>query len=126
LKETNERQWATAEVLQVINLSQGNLAPVFDAILEKAWGLCGAAFVNLWTYDDERQHATALRGVPQAHAEFLTQAPLPVGPVNAHVRLLRVSYDFDLDTAGVIIAPAAERRLPKLREAHHLVNAQLL
>ena len=89
LKEANERQAATAEVLQVINLSQGNLAPVFDAILEKALGLCGAAFGILWTYDGERLRATALRGVPQAHAEFLTRALHPVGPDNAHARMLR-------------------------------------
>src|SRR5690349_7605244 len=73
---------AAAEVLQVINASPGDLAPVFDAILEKALRLCEAEIGTLWTYEGHQARVEANRGAPPAYAEFLKQGPHPL-PANA-------------------------------------------
>jgi two-component system, NtrC family, sensor kinase len=88
LRESLQQQTATAELLQAINSSAGELTPVFDAMLDKALGLCEAAFGGLWTYDGERMHAVAMRGVPALFAAF-HRKPLEPVPGTGSYALVR-------------------------------------
>jgi GAF domain-containing protein len=89
LSESLEQQTATSEVLGVISGSAGDLAPVFDAMLGKAMQLCSADFGVLNTYDGERFHSAATRGLPPAYDEYRRSQPLDYGPGTAPARLLR-------------------------------------
>jgi two-component system, NtrC family, sensor kinase len=88
-REALEQQTATAEVLQVINASPGDLAPVFDAMLEKALRLCDAAFGYLLTYDGGQFHIAAQRGLPARYVEYMAATPLKPGPGGGQQRVLR-------------------------------------
>src|ERR1044071_3692449 len=87
-REALEQQTATAEVLQVINSSPGNLAPVFDAMLEKAMRLCDAAFGTLARFDGSTLRTAAMRGGPPEFAEFRKHYASAAGPGSLGARVL--------------------------------------
>jgi two-component system, NtrC family, sensor kinase len=87
-REALEQQTATAEVLGVINSSPGDLAPVFDAMLEKALNLCDAAFGNMQTVDGQIVRTAAMRGVPPEFAAHLA-VHRPLVPGSNQDRLVR-------------------------------------
>src|SRR5438270_7903750 len=95
LSEALDQQTATAEVLGIISSSLAQLQPVFDAMLEKAHGLCGVACGSVFLRDGDHFRPAAMRNVPESIAEHLRQgelgldapvtAPLVAGEPFAHV-----------------------------------------
>jgi GAF domain-containing protein len=130
LRESLEQQTATSEVLQVISSSPSDLAPVFDAMLEKAMRLCEAAFGHLATYDGVSFHTAAIRGVPEPFAEFRRQSPQIYGPGTGVARLLageRVVHFIDVaDTDVYRSGDPNQRALVELGGARSALVVPLL
>jgi two-component system, NtrC family, sensor kinase len=84
------QQAATAEILEIINSTPGNLAPVFGAILEKAMFLCGASFGALSiSHGHDMHQVVATRGMPSEFAKLFEGRPTRLGPETGIGRLVR-------------------------------------
>src|SRR5262249_48567068 len=75
LRQSLQQQTATADVLKVISSSQGELQPVFDAILANATQICEAKFGNLILYDGKMFRRVALYNAPAAWAADVERDP---------------------------------------------------
>jgi GAF domain-containing protein len=88
-REALEQQTATAEVLQVINSSPGDVQPVFDNMLAQATRLCEATYGHVRIYDGTRFHLAAVRGDPQLAACHRQRPAFEPGPHSPITRTLR-------------------------------------
>jgi GAF domain-containing protein len=75
LSEALEQQTATAELLQVISSSPGELEPVFKAMLGNAVELCQAKFGNLVLFEGGEFRVVAMHGAPSPYEDLRRRSP---------------------------------------------------
>src|SRR5262249_47239623 len=101
LRESLQQQTATSEVLSVISGSPGDLAPVFQAMLEKATHVCEANFGIMFRFDDGTARLVASLGVPQAYVEFVERGsyqPSEHAPVMRAAKTKQIVHVADFTT----------------------------
>ena len=138
LTESLEQQIATTETLRVISSSPGDLAPVFEAVLQNAMRLCDAKFGNFLLSDGGGFRIAASRGAPAAYRERLDKEPIVLpreqfeevsiaaGP-EPDVPLARLAVTKQLvHIADITATPSYQRRFRPLVELADLGGARTL
>lgn len=122
LRESLDQQTATAELLQVINSSPGELGLVFEAMLEKAMRLCGATVGDLRVYDGEDFRLGATRGVPDSYVDYFRTHSVSYGPGTGPARIL--AGEQVVHIPDLIDTEAFRRRDPDRVALVELANAR--
>jgi signal transduction histidine kinase len=110
--EALAREAAMTEVLQIINSSPGDLAPVFEALLEKAHQLCGASFGGLMRFDGEKFYPVVVQGVPAEFKEFIRDGIRPSSG-NPFARMVDGEAFSHIDDLSTVAAAVPDDPLPR-------------
>src|SRR5262249_16237620 len=76
LRDSLQRQTATADVLRVMSNSPGQLVPVFNAMLENATRICEAAFGAMLLVEGDAFRRVAIHNAPPRFAQFHEKMPV--------------------------------------------------
>jgi GAF domain-containing protein/nitrogen-specific signal transduction histidine kinase len=115
-QEALEQQTATAEVLQVINASPGDLAPVFEAMVERAATLCEADEAAVRTVDGSVLNLVATHGPADIFEELKRLGPShPDGLYEAIAQGASVTHFVDVRETEAFQTNARARERLELR-----------
>jgi GAF domain-containing protein len=124
LTESLEQQTATSEVLQVISSSPGELAPVFQKMLENATHVCGANFgvMNLW--DGNSLNIAADYNVPAAFTASREQRLINPHPQSGLGTVLRTRQIVQIE--DIRVSPAYLEGAPAAVEMADIAGARTI
>jgi two-component system, NtrC family, sensor kinase len=120
--ERLRQQAASAEILEIINRSPGDLAAVFDAILERATRLGEAKFGIIYRFDGEVFRVQAERDATPAFIDYLRREPPRPDPRNALGRALAAKHPIHI--ADIKAEPAYAEREPSRVAAVEIAGAR--
>ena len=113
-------------MLEVISSSQGELQPVFDALLSNATRICQASLGNLVLYEDGGFRNVALHGAPTAYRKLRAREPV-VMPNPAHGLGRLASTKQVVHVTDIMLEPPEARGgLALLAGARTLLNVPML
>jgi class 3 adenylate cyclase/putative methionine-R-sulfoxide reductase with GAF domain len=101
LRQSLEQQTATSDVLQIISSSPGDLAPVFEKMLENATRVCGAEFGGMNLIENGLARQVALYNAPAEFAKARIDKvfrPYPQGAMATLIRTKQVVHLPDMRT----------------------------
>src|SRR5262245_39551888 len=122
--EALEQQTATSEVLKLISSSAGELAAVFESILENAVRICEASFGNLLLYENDVFRHVALHNAPQAWVA--EQQRDPIAPRSSARFLYHVAETKQVTQIADITAENPDEPIAKVAGARTLLIVPIL
>ena len=99
LRQSLEQQTATSQVLQVISSSQGDLEPVFQAILENATRICDAKCGFLYRYDGRHFSLATHIGAGTKKVELMKSGPITPDPTTILGRIVASRKIIEIEDA---------------------------